>query len=66
MEAMFNGSAGNVQVFADGKQLIDAQGWAPAKASFNTFAFGFAEYHGPARNIWYDDVVLAPTRVGCP
>lgn len=66
LEAKFDGAAGDVQVFADNTQIIDATAWPPAKAAFNTFEFGFATYHGPGRNIWYDDVVVAPTRVGCP
>ena len=66
LEAMFDGTTGDVQVFADKTQIINATAWAPAKAAFTTFEFGFATYHGPGRNIWYDDVVVAPTRVGCP
>jgi hypothetical protein len=66
MEASFDGATGDVQVFADGAQIINAPAWAPAKAAFNTFEFGYANYHPPAASVWYDDVVVAPTRVGCP
>ncbi len=66
MEAKFDGTTGDVQVYADKTLIVDATGWASAKAAFNTFEFGFAYYHGPARSIWYDDVVVAPERVGCP
>lgn len=66
MEAKFDGAAGDVQVFANKTQIIDATAWSPAKAAFNTFEFGFANYHDPGGNVWYDDVVVAPTRVGCP
>jgi hypothetical protein len=34
-------------------------------ASFNTFEFGYANYNAPGANVWYDDVAVAPTRVGC-
>jgi hypothetical protein len=66
MEAMFDGSTGNVQVYADGTQIINATGWANAKAPFNTFEFGYANYHDPAASVWYDDVAIGPTRLGCP
>ena len=66
VEAHFDGGSGNVQVYADKMKVIDATAWATAKANFTTFEFGFAQYHGPARTTWYDDVVVAPDRVGCP
>jgi hypothetical protein len=66
MEAKFDGATGDVQVFANKALIIDATAWAPAKAAFNTFEFGFANYHDPGGTIWYDDVVVAPARVGCP
>jgi hypothetical protein len=66
MEAMFDGATGSVQVFANGTMIVDAPAWAPAKAAFNTFEFGYANYHDPAASVWYDDVVVAATRVGCP
>jgi hypothetical protein len=64
MEAQFDGATGNVQVFADKNQLLDAQGFA--KATFTSFDFGFGAYHEPGRSIWYDDIAIATTRVGCP
>jgi hypothetical protein len=29
------------------------------------FKFGFENYGGTTRNLWYDDVVIAPQQVGC-
>jgi hypothetical protein len=65
MEAMFDGATGNVQVYADGTQIIDATAWANAKAAFNTFEFGYANYHDPAASVWYDDVAIGTSRLGC-
>ena len=65
MEAFFDGSTGNVQVYADGAQIVNATGWANAKAAFNTFEFGYANYHDPAANVWYDDVAIGPSRLNC-
>jgi len=66
MEAKFDGSTGDVQVFANGTMIVNAPAWAPAKAAFNTFEFGYANYHDPAASVWYDDVAIATSRVGCP
>jgi hypothetical protein len=65
MEAFFDGATGNVQVYANGTQIINATAWANAKAAFNTVEFGYANYHDPAANVWYDDVAIGTTRLGC-
>jgi hypothetical protein len=66
VEAMFDGANGNVQIFTNGTKIVDAISWARARGTLNTFEFGFAAYHGPGRSVWYDDVAIATTRVGCP
>jgi hypothetical protein len=65
MEAQFDGVNGNVQVFADNTQIINAMSWMPAQATFNTFEFGYGNYNAPGATVWYDDVAIATTRVGC-
>jgi hypothetical protein len=64
MEAQFDGTTGNVQVFADKTQILNAEGFA--KATFTSFDFGYGAYHEPGRSVWYDDIAIATTRVGCP
>ena len=66
VEAYFDGPTGTVQVYGDNTKMIDAENWSPAKETYGAFEFGFHQYSGPARNMWYDDVVVAPTRIGCP
>ncbi len=66
VEAFFDGPNGVVQVYGDNTKIIDAEKWGPATETYGTFEFGFRQVSGPARNMWYDDVVVAPTRVGCP
>jgi hypothetical protein len=65
MEAFFDGATGAVQVYADGKTLIDKTAWAKAKLAYKTFSFGYLGFHGPARTLWYDDVAVGPQRIGC-
>jgi hypothetical protein len=63
-EAFFDGPNGHIQVFSDGNPVIDKSGWT--KLSYQTFVFGFVEFHGPSRTMWYDDVAVGPARLGCP
>jgi hypothetical protein len=65
VEAFFDGSTGSVQIYGDGTKIVDAANWSPAKQNFAVFQFGFHQYSGPARNMWYDDVAVAPARIGC-
>lgn len=63
VEAFFDGGTGDVQIFADGELLIDAPGFRPLR--YETFRFGYIGFN-TGRDVWFDDVVVAPQRVGCP
>ncbi len=63
-EAFFDGPNGHIQVFSDGTPVIDKSGWTAL--TYQTFVFGFLEFHGPSRTMWYDDVAVATERIGCP
>ncbi|WP_437275364.1 hypothetical protein WME90_29430 [Sorangium sp. So ce375] len=63
MEAYFDGTKGDVQVYANGTKIIDKTNWK--KLAYKTFSFGYLGFHGPARTMWYDDVAVAPERIGC-
>jgi hypothetical protein len=65
MAAMFDGTTGNVQVYAGSTQIINAQAWAPAKETFTTFSFGYLDYNNTA-TVWYDDVVVSTQPLSCP
>jgi hypothetical protein len=66
VEGFFDGTNGVVQIYGDNTKLIDAENWTPGKETYGAFEFGFVQYSGPARNMWYDDVVVASSRIGCP
>lgn len=66
IEGFFDGTQGNFQVFANGTMVINQTGIAAAKQPFSALRFGYREYHAHDRTVWYDDLVTAPTRVGCP
>jgi len=64
VEAFFDGPNGHIQVNADGKPVIDKSGWA--KLTYQSFVFGFIEFHGPSRTMWYDDVAVSTQHLACP
>ena len=64
-EGSFDGATGNLEVFVDGTSIIKGNAIAQAKQSFTNFRFGYVEYNGTNRTVWYDDVATAPSRIGC-
>jgi hypothetical protein len=67
VEISYNGTGREQQLFINNVQLIDATSYPGATEALTFFKFGFDAYHGPARQVWFDDVAVAPTRIGgCP
>ena len=66
MTAEFDGTTGNVQVFAGSTQIINATAFAPAKEAFTTFSFGYLAYNPNSATVWYDDVVVSANPLSCP
>jgi len=64
MEAQFDGASGDVHIFVEGNEIIDASGWQPPTA-FKSFRFGYLRFDSPARDVWMDDVIVSPNRVNC-
>lgn len=61
METRFDANA--VEVYADGELLIQATNYG-GQDSYQTFRFGYLSFND-ARGVWYDDVVVASSRIGC-
>jgi hypothetical protein len=67
VEISYDGTGKEQQLFINNVQLIDAKNYPTSTEALTYFKFGFNAYHGPARQVWYDDVAVAPTRIGgCP
>jgi len=68
LEAHFDSSKGDVELFVDGtsvlKRTADAKATFAAKP-FSALHFGYYQYHDISRTTWYDDVAVATTRIGC-
>lgn len=63
MEAHYVGGSGNVEIFVNETSVINATAYRPQM--HQTFRFGYMRYNDD-RTIRYDNVVVAPQRVGCP
>jgi hypothetical protein len=67
VEISYDGTGKEQQLFVNNVQLIDAKGYPANTEALTYFKFGFNALHGPARQVWFDDVVVAPARMGdCP
>ena len=64
-EGSFDGATGDLGIFIDGASIIKGSAVAQAKQSFTNFRFGYVEYNGTNRTVWYDDVATGPSRIGC-
>lgn len=65
LETFYNGPGREVRVFVAGTESapLHATDWGPY--NYGMFKFGFENYSSPMRNMWYDDVAIAPQRIGC-
>jgi hypothetical protein len=67
VEISFDGTNHAQQLYINNVQLINATSYPTPTLAFTYFTFGFQQFAGPARHMWYDDVAVAPTRIGgCP
>jgi hypothetical protein len=67
VEISYDGTGREQQLFINNVQLIDAMSYPASSQALTYFKFGFDAYHGPARQVWFDDVAVAPSRIGgCP
>jgi hypothetical protein len=65
LETFYDGPNSSVRVFVNGTEItaLHVTDWGPF--TYDMFKFGFENYGGTGRNLWYDDVVIAPQQVGC-
>ncbi len=65
IELSFDGSGRVQRLLIEGQELINATGYPASAMAFTTFKFGYNALHGTARSLWYDDVVVGPSQIGC-
>jgi hypothetical protein len=67
VEISFDAAGREQKLFLDNMLQIDATDYpkSGAVSTVKNFKFGINQLHGPSRKIWYDDVVVAPSRIPC-
>jgi hypothetical protein len=64
LEFLYDGPGSETRVFVDGSEITELHAdWGPYE--YKVFKLGFEKYHGAAKTLWYDDLALAPERIGC-
>ncbi|HET9957459.1 MAG TPA: hypothetical protein VFQ61_23330 [Polyangiaceae bacterium] len=66
VELFFDGPGKTYRFYANGMEVISANGFPSASPAYSTFKFGYNSLHGTQRKTWYDDVAVGPSRIGCP
>lgn len=66
VELHFDGAGRTQSLYVASEELIAASDYPGTAISFGAFKFGYLGYHNEAdRTVWYDDVAVGPTRIGC-
>jgi hypothetical protein len=65
LETLYDGPDSTIRVFVNGSEVtgLHTTDWGPFV--YDMFKFGFENYSGTPRNMWYDDIVIATQQVGC-
>ncbi len=64
IELSFDGANRVQQLYINGSLVINAPSYPSSTQTLPYFKFGLDGYHMLQRQLWYDDVVVAPTRIG--
>ena len=68
IEISFDSQTRTQMLFVNGVQKINATDYPMAgqiTKPFSTFRFGYMQFHGQPRTMWYDDVAVGPNRLPC-
>jgi hypothetical protein len=65
LETFYDGPNSTLRVFVNGTEsnALHVTTWGPY--AYDMFKFGFENYSGTPRTIWYDDVAIATQQIGC-
>jgi hypothetical protein len=65
LEFYFDGPGNETRVFVDGKEVTALHTTDWGTYDYKLFKLGFEKYHGAAKTLWYDDLVIAQEQVHC-
>ena len=65
LELVLDHQKPEVAVTLDGKSVTDLHHVDWALDAYDTLRFGFEKYAGPVGDVWYDDIAVGTTSLGC-
>jgi len=65
LEGYFNSVQPEIDFWLDGVEIPDFHHTDWPADNYDTLRFGFEKYAGPELDIWFDDIALSGTRIGC-
>jgi hypothetical protein len=65
VELLLDAGKPELAVWVDGAEVPDLHHLDFPLDSYDCLRFGFEKYAGPGATIWYDDVAVGTTRIGC-
>src|SRR5690606_20378145 len=65
IEYFYDGPNSELRVFVDGAEIpeLHVTDWGPYQ--YQLFKLGYEKYHGGNKTLWYDDVALGTSQIGC-
>jgi hypothetical protein len=71
LEVLFDGSHDELRVWFGDNEVPELHvtdwnrgdtGWSP---KYEAIRFGYEKYSGPSMQVWYDDIAIGTSRIGC-
>jgi hypothetical protein len=72
LELMFDAPNMSFDVWVDGQEVLGLSAGVHAMPpplahdNYDTLRIGFEKYAGPVTDIWWDDIAIGTTQIGCP
>jgi hypothetical protein len=65
LEVALDSQKPEIQVWLDGAEIADLHHSDWPLDPYDSLRFGFEKYAGPVSDVWYDDIAIGTTRIGC-
>ena len=65
LEFLYDGPGQEIRVFVDGSEVSALHSTDWGSYDYKVFKLGFEKYHGENKTLWYDDLALGASQLGC-
>jgi hypothetical protein len=65
VEFSYDGPGQEIRVFVDDQEISALHATACGPYEYKVFKLGFEKYHGMNKTLWYDDLALGTSQIGC-